>query len=149
MLKAAVAGSKKNVQVLGVTVLTSVSSKDIRQAGFREEYVSDLTKLVLKRAALAREAGCVGVVCSGEEVGLIKNHVEDGFITVTPGIRPVWEGAAPDDKPDDQKRITTPAQAIQSGSDYLVIGRPIRDAKDPKEAAIRIAKEIAAALVNR
>jgi orotidine-5'-phosphate decarboxylase len=145
MLKAAVAGSRGEVQVLGVTVLTSVSSEDIRAAGFKEEYGSDMMKLVLKRADMARAAGCAGVVCSGREVSFIKDSLGTDFVAVSPGIRPARESSTP----DDQKRITTPAQAVQSGSDYLVIGRPIRDANDPKEAAIRIAEEINSALIAK
>ena len=138
MLEAAVSAGRGRVGVLGVTVLTSVSNQDIREAGFKEDFSLDMTKLVLKRAAMAKEAGCTGVVCSGLEVDLIKKHCGSDFITVTPGIRPSWEEA----KADDQKRVTTPCRAVQNGSDYLVIGRPIRDAADPKGAAIRIAEEI-------
>ncbi|MDI6688026.1 MAG: orotidine-5'-phosphate decarboxylase [Desulfobacterales bacterium] len=138
MLKAAVAGSKGQVGVLGVTVLTSVSDKDLLAAGLRPEFASDVSMLVMQRAAAARDAGCSGVVCSGFEVGMIKKKFGREFTVVTPGIRP----SAGSVKKDDQKRITTPARAIQNGSDYLVIGRPIRDAGNPQEAAIRIAKEI-------
>ncbi len=73
---------------------------------------------------------------------MIKAEMGKDFVAVTPGIRPLWENM----KKDDQQRITTPAGAIKNGSDYLVIGRPIRDAKDPREAAIRIADEIEAVL---
>ena len=142
MLKAAVDGSRGKVDVLGVTVLTSVSEKDIHSAGFREEFYSDISRLVLQRAVNAKNAGCTGVVCSGLEVEMIKAKMGQDFVAVTPGIRPLWEGM----KNDDQQRITTPARAIQQGSDYLVIGRPIRDAKDPRKAAIRIADEIEAVL---
>ena len=138
MLEAAVAGSKGKVGVLGVTVLTSVSDKDLLAAGFRPEFTSDLSALVIKRASIAKKAGCAGVVCSGLEVAMIKKNFGKNFIAITPGIRPDWDGL----KKDDQRRITTPARAIQNGSDYLVIGRPIRDAKNPQEAAVRIAKEI-------
>lgn len=137
MLEAAVKGSKGKVGVIGVTVLTSISSEDVLDAGFRREFSDDMTKLVRKRAMMAKAAGCVGVVCSGLEVEMIKEKLGKDFIAVTPGIRPVWDG-----KGDDQRRITTPARAIESGSDYIVIGRPIRDAKDPKAAARRIAEEI-------
>ena len=140
MLEAAVSGSHGKVGILGVTVLTSVSGEDIQSAGYREEYASDPTELVLKRATAAKTAGCNGVVCSGLEASMIKNHVGEDFLTVTPGIRPAWEASNMD--ADDQKRVTTPAQAIQNGSDYLVIGRPIRNADDPREAATRIAQEI-------
>ncbi|MDO9566365.1 MAG: orotidine-5'-phosphate decarboxylase [Candidatus Desulfaltia sp.] len=138
MLKAAVAGSKGQVGVLGVTVLTSVSDKDILAAGLRPEFASDMSMLVMQRATAARDAGCSGVVCSGFEVGMIKEKFGKEFTVVTPGIRPSVGSM----KEDDQKRTTTPAHAIQNGSDYLVIGRPIRNAKNPQEAAIRIAKEI-------
>ncbi len=138
MLEAAVAGSKGKVGVLGVTVLTSVSDKDLFAAGLRPEFASNMSMLVMQRAAAARDAGCSGVVCSGLEVEMIKEKFGEGFIAVTPGIR----SSVGSMKKDDQRRITTPARAIQNGSDYLVIGRPIRDAKNPQEAAVRIAKEI-------
>jgi len=139
MLEAAVAGGRGRVRILGVTVLTSVSADDIKTAGYKPEFFPDLTRLVLKKAEMAAEAGCDGVVCSGLEARMIKDHLGDDFITVTPGIRPLWVS----DNTDDQQRVTTPAQAVQNGSDYLVIGRPIRDADRPKEAAVRIAEEIA------
>ncbi|MCP4348589.1 MAG: orotidine-5'-phosphate decarboxylase [Desulfobacterales bacterium] len=138
MLEAAVSGSNGRVGVLGVTVLTSISDRDIHEAGFKEEFVSDLSKLVIKRAVMARDAGCAGIVCSGLEVEMIKKKLGSNFIAVTPGIRPLRENM----EKDDQQRVTTPARAVINGSDYLVIGRPIRDATDPKEAAIQIAKEI-------
>jgi len=137
MLEAAVAGSRKQVGVLAVTILTSVSDKDLEAAGFSRELYGDLSGLVLKRAALARDCGCAGVVCSGQEAAAIKQHLGKAFLVVTPGIRPQWEAAG-----DDQKRVVTPAMAVQNGSDYLVIGRPIRDAQSPREAARRIAEEI-------
>jgi orotidine-5'-phosphate decarboxylase len=91
---------------------------------------------------MARTAGCAGVVCSGLETAMIKAHFGNEFITVTPGIRPQWSLG----EKDDQKRVTTPAQAVQNGSDYLVIGRPIRNSSDSQAAATRIAEEIASAL---
>jgi len=142
MLEAAVKGAKGRVGVLGVTVLTSVSSKDIKTAGFREPFYEDLTRLVIERADMAKDAGCVGIVCSGQEVKMIKKTLGRDFLSVTPGIRPVWN----DMKPHDQKRIVTPAMAVRNGSDYLVIGRPIRDANNPKEAALRIVEEIESVL---
>jgi orotidine-5'-phosphate decarboxylase len=141
MLEAAVKGSDGKVGVLGVTVLTSITHEDILAAGFRKAFYDDMTRLVRKRAAMAKAAGCAGIVCSGLEVEMIKQELGNDFIAVTPGIRPAW-----DLKKDDQRRITTPRQAIQCGSDYVVIGRPIRDAKDPRAAAVRIAEEIATAL---
>lgn len=141
MLEAAVKGSKGKVKVLGVTLLTSISSEDILDAGYEKAFSEDMARLVRKRAMMAKAAGCAGVVCSGLEVAMIKEKLGKDFVAVTPGIRPVW-----DDKINDQRRITTPAQAIQRGSDYIVIGRPIRDAKNPKAAAARIAEEIETAL---
>jgi orotidine-5'-phosphate decarboxylase len=142
MLKAAVSGGRGRVGVLGVTVLTSVSGEDIRSAGFKEALSTDVSQLVLKRATAAKAAGLTGIVCSGLEVAAIKMKLGKEFVCVTPGIRPAWEltGA------DDQRRIATPAGAIRDGSDYLVIGRPIRDARDPAGAAKRIADEISTVL---
>ena len=141
MLAAAVAAAGGRVGVLGITVLTSVSAADIAGAGFRGDLAADLSRLVMKRAEMARAAGCAGVVCSGLEVRAVKQAFGRGFLAVTPGIRPAWESPGK----DDQTRIVTPAAAVEAGSDYLVIGRPIRDAKDPRAAATRIADEIGAA----
>ena len=141
MLEAAVSASGGRVGVLAITVLTSVSAVDIAAAGFREDLTVDLSRLVLKRAEMARAAGCAGVVCSGLEVRAIKAALGRDFLAVTPGIRPAWAAGAP----DDQRRVATPADAVKAGSDYLVIGRPIRDAKDPRAAALKIADEIGAA----
>jgi orotidine-5'-phosphate decarboxylase len=138
MLEAAVKGGKDKVGVLGVTVLTSVLNEDLESAGFRKIFYDDLTRLVIKRAAMAKQAGCKGIVCSALEVKMIKETFGQDFIAVTPGIRPSWDA----DGKNDQRRVTTPARAVEDGSDYLVIGRPIRDAKDPKDAAVRIAEEI-------
>ena len=138
MLESAVKGAEGRVGILGVTVLTSVSKEDIMTAGFDAGFSSDLTGLVMKRAENAKNTGCAGVVCSGLEAGVIKNKFGDNFLAVTPGIRPAWDKTAK----DDQQRIMTPAQAIKNGADYLVIGRPIRDANDPRKAALKIAEEI-------
>jgi orotidine-5'-phosphate decarboxylase len=142
MLEAAVSGAKGRVGVLGVTVLTSVASEDIKDAGFKKVFYEDLMRLVVDRGAKAKAAGCVGIVCSGREVKMIKKTLGRDFIAVTPGIRPIWDEI----KTHDQKRVVTPAIAVKNGSDYLVIGRPIRDANNPKEAALRIAEEIEAVL---
>jgi len=143
MLEAAVAGAQGRVDILGVTVLTSVSTVDIEAAGYRSEYCQrDLSKLVVKKAAMAQAAGCAGIVCSGLEASMIKNRFGQGFAAITPGIRPQWSLG----EQDDQARVTTPVQAIENGADYLVIGRPIRDAADPADAARRVAEEIEAAI---
>jgi len=140
-----VAGSGGKVGILGVTVLTSVGPEDIRTSGFLPQYADDLKQLVIKRAVMANTCGCAGVVCSGHEASVIREAAGDGFFTVTPGIRPAWEGTGR----DDQKRVMTPAEAIASGSDYLVIGRPIRNAKDPAAAAAKVAEEIQEGLLAR
>lgn len=142
MLKAAVIGSAGEVGILGVTLLTSISAYDIQKAGYENQYSEDISRLVIKKAEMAKGEGCAGVVCSGLEVKMIKDAFGKDFLAVTPGIRPAWTL----DRKDDQKRVTTPASAIKDGSDYLVIGRPIRDAKDPVAAAIMTAEEIEAAL---
>jgi len=143
MLEAAVAGSHGKVDILGVTVLTSVSAEDIEAAGYRPDYYHNLSELVVKKAAMAKAAGCAGIVCSGLEAQLIKSRLGKEFATVTPGIRPQWSLG----DQDDQARVTTPARAIKNGSDYLVIGRPIRNADDPVQAAVKVAQEIEAAIL--
>ncbi|MCP4159950.1 MAG: orotidine-5'-phosphate decarboxylase [Deltaproteobacteria bacterium] len=137
MLKQAVEAADNKVEILGVTVLTSVASNDIEESGFKKEYHSDVKQLVLKRAGMAKECGCPGIVCSGQETHALKKEFGDGLKLITPGIRPSWSSK------DDQKRIVTPAEAIKNGSDYLVIGRPIRSANDPIKAAEKVAEEIA------
>jgi orotidine-5'-phosphate decarboxylase len=142
MLEAAVEGSRGKVGILGVSVLTSVSAQDLKSAGYHKEFYDDMLRLVMKRAQIARTAGCAGVICSGLEAAKIKEKFGQGFLAVTPGIRPSWALSAK----EDQQRITTPVQAVTAGADYLVIGRPIRDAEDPRQAAALIAKEIESAL---
>lgn len=143
MLEAAVAGGGSAVGVLGVTVLTSISPNEIASAGFKDAYSSDMSAIVRKRAEMAKAAGCVGVVCSGHEVKMIKAAFGKDFCAITPGIRPAWQIGN-----DDQRRIVTPSDAVKNGSDYLVIGRPIRDSDDPVAAAKRIADEIGSALAD-
>jgi orotidine-5'-phosphate decarboxylase len=130
-------------QLLGVTVLTSTDAAAMQAAGWYDPAIS-IEALAIRRAELARDAGCTGVVCSGHEVRTIRAKFPRPFVIVTPGIRPDW-AAVPG---DDQRRITTPAQAIAAGADFLVVGRPIRDAKDPARAAERVAEEIANALTG-
>ena len=136
-----VASNTPATSILGITLLTSLNSRNLEILGFREEYTKDLLKLVLLRARIAKEAGCHGIVCSGQEVAAVKKELPD-MIAVTPGIRPAWSLVGK----DDQKRIVTPAGAVQSGADFIVVGRPIRDAKDPAEAARRVAEEIESVL---
>lgn len=142
MLEAAVAGGGGNVKVLGVTVLTSVTGADIGKAGFERRYAENIAALVAIRAQMAKDAGCAGVVCAGSEVKGIKQRFGSDFVTMVPGIRPAWSI----DETDDQKRVVTPGAAIADGADYLVIGRPIRDAEEPEIAAEMVISEIEAAL---
>jgi orotidine-5'-phosphate decarboxylase len=126
-------------KILAVTVLTSLNQGKLKKLGYAEKYAEDLSALVLLRARLAKEAGCHGIVCSGHEVGMIRRELGPELIVVTPGIRPAWSVVSQ----DDQQRIMTPADAVKNGADYIVVGRPIRDAKDPADAAKRVAEEIA------
>lgn len=142
MLEMAVEGGRGKTGVLGVTLLTDNDSGMIEAGGFKEMFVKDPDELVLLRARMALVAGCAGVVCSGREAFRIKQEFGRNFLAVTPGIRPEWSLL----ENDDQKRVTTPAQAVKQGSDLLVIGRPIRDAADPGAAAQRVVREIDAAL---
>ena len=142
MLEKAVKAGQGKTQILGVTLLTDNDSDTLKSTGFRDEFVKEPHLLVMERAKMAFEAGCSGVVCSGKEVARIKKEFGKSFLAVTPGIRPEWSML----ENDDQKRITTPGQAITFGSDLLVIGRPIRDAEDPVKAAQKVIKEIESSL---
>lgn len=142
ILRGAVKESGEATRILAVSLLTSLGPNDLERLGFCEAYVRDPTALVLEKARIAREAGCHGLICSGREAAVVKKELGKDFIVMTPGIRPEWtmvEG-------DDQKRIVTPRDAVAAGADYLVVGRPIRDAKEPAEAALRLAEEISRAL---
>ena len=142
LMKAVAEGSGKKTKVLGVTVLTSLSSDDLVEAGLDPKY-RDPSELVVARARLAKAAGLSGIVCSGREAGIVKKELGEDFLVVTPGIRPK------DSPPDDQKRLSTPYEAVYSGADYIVVGRPIRNAPDPRKAASLIADEIDRALKDR
>ncbi len=131
-----------NTKILAITVLTSLDQNKLEALGYHRKYAEDLSALVLLRARMAVEAGCHGIVCSGHEVSMVKKEVTPNLIAVTPGIRPAWSIV----DGDDQKRVVTPAQAIRAGADYIVIGRPIRDAADPRKAAEMTAEEILSAL---
>ena len=126
---------KGDTGILAVTVLTSTSQEDLTEQG----YQGKLDELVMRRARAAAEIGCTGVICSGLEVAGIKTKVGGHLLAVTPGIRPAGGEAA------DQKRVVDVAQAFRNGADYIVVGRPIRDAKDPAAAAEAIQKTIAEA----
>ena len=137
ILTAAVKSVSNKTKILAVTVLTSQSEEELKKILLLRDDIS-LTDLVIHRAAMAKASGCAGVVCSGHEIADIREHSGKEFIIVTPGIRPVWS-IIPG---DDQKRIVTPGDAAKLGADYIVVGRPIRDAKDPVEAAKKILNEI-------
>jgi orotidine-5'-phosphate decarboxylase len=124
------------LEVLAVTVLTSTSASSLASLGIREDI--NVAALVLDRATRAQNSGCAGVVCSGEEAKLVRSKCGGDFKIVVPGIRPEWARVSG----EDQNRIATPALAIEDGADMIVVGRPIRDAKDPREAAQKIIEEI-------
>jgi len=129
-------------RILAISLLTSLGMEDLARLGYEEALAEDIPALVMRRARVAVEAGCHGLVCSGREVSRVKEEWGPKLTAVTPGIRPAWtllDG-------DDQKRVVTPAKAVSDGADYLVIGRPIRDAPDPAEAADRVAEEISTVL---
>ena len=135
----AAAEIKGDLKVLAVTVLTSLDRGDLDDLGFH----CDVEQLVLSRARRALQAGCDGVVSSGMETAKLRAFIDQRLLVVTPGIRPV------DNRPDDdQKRAVTAEQAFRNGADYIVVGRPIRKAPDPRAAAEEIQKTIAALFHN-
>jgi orotidine-5'-phosphate decarboxylase len=129
----AAAGEKGEMRILAVTLLTSIGPAELRELGFAGE-VQDL---VLARARGALEAGCDGVICSGLEAPALRSEFGARLLRVTPGIRPAGAGAG------DQKRVVDVAQACAGGADYIVVGRPVRDAPDPHAAAEAIQRTIA------
>lgn len=129
---------KGDIRILAVTVLTSMDRSDLRQLGIDRE-PSDV---VVERALAARAAGCDGVISSGQEAGLIRQATGPGFLVVCPGIRPAGPAG------DDQKRTVDVPQAFANGADYIVVGRPIRQAADPVAAAEQIQAQIARALAG-
>lgn len=132
MMEAAVK-DKGPLKVLAVTVLTSLDQGDLKDLGFQCE----VGQLVLSRARRALETGVDGIVSSGLEAPMIRRTLGDKLLVVTPGIRPV------ENRPtDDQKRTVDVAQAFRNGADYIVVGRPIRQAADPRQAAVAIQKTI-------
>ncbi len=135
IMEAAADNKGDTLKVLGVTVLTSLDRGDLDDLGF----ACDVDALVLSRARRALDAGCDGVISSGLEVPKLREFIDERLIVVTPGIRPV------DNKPTgDQKRVVSVEQAFANGADYIVVGRPIRDAENPRAAAEAIQASIAA-----
>ena len=139
MMEAAAKAKGGSLKVLAVTALTSLDAGDMTDLGFD----CAIEDLVLSRARRALAAGCDGVVSSGLEVRRLRAEAPARLICVTPGIRPVENRVEA-----DQKRVLTPGMAIRAGADYLVVGRPIRDAANPRAMAQAIQAEIAAALAE-
>ena len=130
MMKAA-ADAKQDVKILAVTALTSLDRGDLDDLGFQ----CDVQNLVVSRARRALASGCDGVVASGREAELLRSEVDNKLLVITPGIRPV-------DNDDDQKRAVTVSQAFDNGADYIVVGRPIKNAQSPRKMTEQIHSEI-------
>ena len=133
MLKAAVEAKPPHLSLLGVTVLTSASQETLDEIGV----ASNLEDQVVRLAELGKKSGVEGLITSPREVRLLRERLGPEMTLITPGVRPSWAAA------DDQKRFTTPREAIDGGADYLVIGRPITAAADPRAAVERLAAEMA------
>lgn len=133
----AAAASKGDLKILAVTVLTSLDRGDLDDLGFQ----CDVEELVLSRARRAIHCGCDGVVASGHEAARLRDELGDRLMIVIPGIRPV-------ENTDDQKRTVTVQDAFSHGADYIVVGRAIRDADNPRKVAETIQREIASALMS-
>ncbi len=128
----ALSGYEKAPRLIGVTILTSMGDEDLVGVGLQGSPAENVARL----ASLAKQSGMDGVVCSPKEVVMLRETIGRDFDLVTPGIRPSWAAKG------DQTRITTPAQAVEQGSDYLVIGRPITASPDPLEALAKIEAEL-------
>ena len=133
--KAKELGTTKPV-ILAVTLLTSMDEETLKEVGIQGSILEGVGRL----ASLAQKAGIDGVVASPKEIAIIRQHCGEGFLIVTPGIRD------PSEKKDDQRRTLAPREAIAAGANYLVIGRPIKEAKDPLKAVSKIADDISGAL---
>ena len=130
----AAAANKGDLKVLAVTALTSLDRGDLNDLGFD----CDVRDLVLSRAKRALAIGCDGIVSSGLEVQMLREELNHKLLVITPGVRPVDNRVE-----DDQKRVVSVESAFQNGADYIVVGRPIRDAKDPRAMAQTIQSQIA------
>jgi orotidine-5'-phosphate decarboxylase len=138
MLTRAAQAAGNGVKILGVTVLTSLVEDDLRAEGIE----TTIPEMVKARARVAAKAGIAGLVCSAHEIEAARSAAP-GLLIVVPGIRPA---TGPGAAPGDQKRVATPAHAIRSGADYLVVGRPLRDAPEPAQAFEALVREVAATL---
>ena len=135
IMEAAAENKGDGLKVLAVTVLTSLDRGDLDDLGFD----CDIEALVVSRARRALQAGCDGVISSGLEAPMLREQVDRNLLVITPGIRPV------DNRPsEDQKRVVSVEKAFSNGADYIVVGRPIRDAENPRAAAESIQQTIAA-----
>jgi orotidine-5'-phosphate decarboxylase len=139
-LEAAVSGAGDNLKILGVTVLTSLDSFSLKEHGIKDEFCESPYLLVGKRAEKAYMSGCAGVICSPEEAGLVKKNTSPDFLAVTPGIR------MSHNLHNDQKRVADPYTAVLNGADYIVVGRPLKNADNPLQEAEKISLEIERAL---
>ncbi|MFQ5982711.1 MAG: orotidine-5'-phosphate decarboxylase [Woeseiaceae bacterium] len=135
IMEAAAENKGDDLKILAVTVLTSLDRGDLDDLGFD----CDVEALVVSRARRALEAGCDGVISSGLEAPMLREHIGEKLLIVTPGIRPVENRPS-----EDQKRVVTVEEAFANGADYIVVGRPIRDAESPRGAAESIQQTIAA-----
>ena len=126
--------------LLAVTILTSLNNEDLKEIGFQK----CTGEMVLHLAKLAQNAGASGVVASAQDIAVLRKNFGNEFIIVTPGIR-----SAAETKKDDQKRTLSAYEAVKMGADYIVVGRPIREAKEPVEACRKIIQEITAGLAAR
>jgi orotidine-5'-phosphate decarboxylase len=138
MLTRAAQAAEGRVKILGVTVLTSLAQDDLRAEGIE----ATIPEMVRARARIAAKAGIAGLVCSSHEIEAARGAAP-GLLIVVPGIRPATGAGA---AAGDQKRVATPASAIHNGADYLVVGRPLRDAPDPAKAFDALVAEVGAAL---
>lgn len=144
MMRAALAAARETspgMQLIAVTVLTSLAAEDLSAAGIARS----AGEQVLRLAEMAAEAGLDGVVASAEEAAMLRARFPRPFLIVTPGIRPAAVGGQQPTGPHDQRRIATPSEALAAGADYIVVGRPITHAPDPLQAALRIVEELRAA----
>lgn len=132
----AIAGRKNRPKLLAVTLLTSMDEQAMRKVGI----LGPPVKRVVRLAQLAKAAGLDGVVASAQEAAAIRAACGSGFLIVVPGVRPQWASRG------DQARVATPAAAIEAGADYLVVGRPITAAKNPRAAAEEVLREISASV---
>jgi orotidine-5'-phosphate decarboxylase len=134
MLQAALESKPPQLSLLGVTVLTSATQETLTETGVD----AALADQVMRLADLGKKSGCDGLITSPREAGALRQRLGPDMLLVCPGVRPAWAAE------DDQKRFTTPREAVEAGADYLVIGRPITAAADPRSAVERIVTELTA-----